>query len=1013
MAERLEFPFSRGVDEGVDPKGASPGTPLAMTNCYQDKLGRVVKRWGLSALTTNLVGAGTITAGQRIVTRGDDLAIFDGANLYTYSDTVNEWQAVDRPSPLTSRKRPLVDTTRSVRMVDIAAAGNLLVTVFEAGTTSPGIYYEVRRLDTNEVITPATYIASGVCPRVLVNVAGTACYIFHGPPSASSNLKAYTLTLASLTLSAATDIVTDALETQPYDAVVTTVSAADRIYLCYCLDTGANTVQVASFDDTFAAVDSITLTGTSDGRVCIDADGTYVHVGFDYAGTTRIWTGDDALVTVTGPTVIDASDRPNLGMFIVAHSATEILFGYATDSDALDAPRMRTNLWTVAAHASYNSGEASRTSYDLEFPSKPWKVNDRYYFAAVTRPKNYDTSSALAVPNASVVVVEAELVDTLTGVSTGNHPHVGTLETQVGYFPQSLMTLKAALVGEVAYVPAAYRNSEPPNANTLVATGFNLHTVTVEDAAWGQTALLGKACLGASSAPFWWDGSSAKPYGFTHAPCIVTVSASSGGSQDAGTYGYQLVYMWRDANGVLHRSPVSPAVSGTTATTNLTLTVVSTVTSVSSKQGAKFGTDAPSPVWIMPYRTTIGGAVYYQLAVEPSYNVLFNDPQTEDVSLADGKDDATITSGAAVALSSQPQVYTSTGEVDDISPPAAIALLGHRGRAWLLADDGRTLWATKSIVDDPTVAPGFNEALTTYFATEKVALGALDESVVVFGPNTVDIVSGEGPDASGNGTWAVRGVQSDRGCINPRSIATIPQGCVFQSDLGIELLTRGLTVEWIGESVRDQLAAYPTVTSAVVVPKARQLRISCVNTGATDGIVLVFDYGRGTWSVFDYGFAVVDAAMVGGVYTVLRGNGTVYRESSTSHRDGTSFVSMSADLSLHGGKQSWMRLKHVQLEATNATPYKLTMSIKRDYADEFEYEKTYPANSDVTDPDERGVARITPPVQKGQAFVLRIADGAPDSDDTADAGTGATWEAISVWVQRKEGLPRVGAGRRG
>lgn len=1016
MSELVQLPFARGIDEGADPKGLAAGTPITLDNCYHDKLGRLVKRPGVSALAATILSGGSISTGERIVTDGERLAIFDGEKLYSYSDTLAKWQAVDRPSPLTVRSRPLIDCTRSVKAVDIVAKGNLLLTFYEAGTLStPYLYAEVRRLDTGEIVKSAEYVATGSNPRVLLGTDETTAYLLWS--NSGGELMWGTMVMSTLAITVQSALTASAAASTLFDAVLYSVSGTDRIFTIYCLAAGASRVRLESWNvSSGASVNTATVAGTEITGCCIATNGTNVHALYGGNSLVRLVTTDMTMGSAVGPTTIDASAEG--AGFVAVHSATEILAGwFREDGFATEGKRLTTALYSVAAHA--QTASSVRRTFGVTVPSKPWQINSRWYTAVATYLYPYSLVDYSAAPQASVVILEVETAASLTGTTNGTHPHVATLENQTGWFPNTLTITPAAMIMKPAtaaagsvYLPAAYRNLEQVHAWAVVPIGFNLHTITVGDEAWGQTATVGKAALGASAAPFWWDGATAMPYGFVHAPIILSAADTAGGSMAVGTYGYLTHYGWRDANGMLHRSPVSPSKSEATAGGNLSIAVSVSTSSVSSKQRASFGSAAASPVWVLPYRTEVGGSIYYRLTYEPQSNVLFSDPQTDDVTITDTVADGAIASG--IALSAMPQIYTASGALDDVCPPAALAALSHLDRAWLLAADGHTVWATKNISDDPTVAPGFNEALTTYFAAPKTCLGALSGAVVVMGEDSIDLITGTGPDATGSGAWGQQGVQTDLGCTSPRSLATIPQGLVYQSRRGIEMLTTGLTIEWIGEAVRDQLETYPNVTSAVVVSDKRQVRISVVNDAEDDGVVLVFDYGRNAWSVWDYGFAVVDAAMIGNVYTLLRSSGIVYRESSTSSRDGTTYVSMGADVVVTtSGPNAWQRLKHVQLLGTSVTPHALTMKIKRDFATSYEYEKTFASATEATDVGPLEKVRITLPTQKGQGFVVRIEDSAPDSDDTSDAGSGPILESLALWVQRRPGLPRVSASRRG
>lgn len=1014
MAELIQVPFTRGVDEAADPKGLAPGTPLAIENGYFDKTGRLVTRPGMSALAATTVAGGTITAGERLITRGDDLCVFDGTYLYAYSSTLAKWQEVDRPSPLSVRRRMLADSAQSIRLLDCALQGSLLVLLYSVGTsamtTDASCYVEVQNVDTGATALEPTLVASSKSfLRVLINGAGTTAILIVGD-NTIGNLDAYTLTLSSMTLSAATALVGDGSVSAQgqFDAVIGTNGATETLYVVR--NHNINGVTVESFNaSTLAAIASDSTSAHSGRYFCIDTDDTNVVVVYGNnaaGGDTYVMSMNMNLGGVVGPTSIAAANSA-AGTFVRCHDADEFIVGYTdTDGAGTAAQKLTTHLMDYAT-LSATTG-TSRTTYNVTKPSKPWKIGSRYYVAVCTYVSEYVLASTQVVPNVSSVVLEIVTSD----IGDSQHKQVATLENYIGW-PTATGHLTQPAEGSDGriHLPVRVRHREPTNRVTEIPTAWALHTFDTADPR-GPTAQLGGGVLVPAGAPYWYDGATASPYGFAHPPMIVAApAASAGGSIVAGTYGYKYLYAWRDALGLLHRSTVSASRSGTTAGANLTLPVKVATASLSRKAGVS--TD-PDRVMCEVYRTVINGATYYCLTYPPDANVLLNDPAAGDVTLTDTRADANITGSGNVALSTQAQPYTATGELDDIPPPAALAALSHKDRLWVLASDGHTLWASKSFVDDPTVAPGFNEVLTQYFAPAKEALGALDEAVVVFGETTIDLVYGDGPDATGVGGWTRRSVQTDVGTTNPRSVATVPPGLVFASTRGIEMLSRSLEISWIGEPVKDTLADFPTITSAVVVPAAQHLRISCTDSGGTDSRVLVWDYRRNAWFVWDYNFVIVDAALVDGTYTLLRSNGVVYQERAASSRDGTTFVGKAVEMVVQpSGPNAWHRLKAAQLLGTSQTPHTLTMKVRRDFDADYEYTHTFASATEVTDEGPLQKARIVPKHQKAQGFVLRIEETVASSDDTADAGTGAIWEQVALYVQRKEGPAKVSGRQRG
>lgn len=1028
MAELLQFPFAAGIDEGTDPKALPPGTPLVMTNRVLDKKGRTRKRWGVRSKTTAIIGGGNVAAGERLITRGDDLGVFDGTTLYGYSSELEAWQALDRPSPLMARKLGSLDTSHGIGAMDLAVAGDLLVEFYTvdrvSGTAASCAYYAVRSISTGAHVVPPTLVSADACynPRVLINGAGTVAYFVCNAVSAAS-VKIASLNLATLVLTAAADLITAVAATSAMDAVIGTSAAGESLYVGYEKSAGVNRITLAVFTlATLAAGGTLSVVGANLDTICVSFGALANSVTAGYGSWTenkaRLWTVDvNVTGTVFGPTNIVNGTVTSI--FVAEDTATLLLVGTSSNDLAHSAvgagaaaETVNTFHRLVATHATPGGSVAARSTYGLYRPSKPWRVGTRWFMAATTFLHPYaSTTDDIAL--SSSVVVEVETSDSLTGVSASTHPHVATLENLTGWFAPIPTHLGKAAVDAsgTVYIPAAARKVEPGNSVTAIAVRWDVHSLTLGGGDFGRAAILGKSALCAAAAPFWFDGVKAFPYGFQLSPQILAVTASNnGGILAVGTYGYVTVYGWPDAQGVLHRSIPSPPKTGTTAGANLTLDVQVSTSSLSGKQ--RPGTSPPMPVLIETYRTIVDGADYYRLTYEPVYGVIINNPATSDQTLRDTKADASVGAAApAIPLARRPQIYTANA-LDNAPPPAALTVLSHKDRLWLLASDGHTVWPSKAASEDPEVAPGFNEALTLYFAHEKIALGPLDDSVVVLGPDSIDIIGGLGPDNQGNGSWAQGAMQTDVGCVEPRSVVAIPQGLVFQSRRSLEILTRERTLGWFGEHVQDTLDAFPTITSAVVVPGQHQVRFTCNNAGLTDGVVLVFDYVRSAWSVFDYGFAVADAALIGGVYTLLRYNGVVLQEDTTTHLDDGAYVASAVEMPISpSGPNAWHRVKAVQVLGTSVTNHDLTIRMRRDFASAYEQNETFAAQGVVTTVGPLESARMTLARQKGQGFSFRIEDSSPTTG-ALGIGAGPILEGLSLYVQRKEGPPKLSAGRK-
>jgi hypothetical protein len=772
--------------------------------------------------------------------------------------------------------------------------------------------------------------------------------------------------------------------------------------------------------------------------VCIAFGSLAQRVTYAYASDTSTTTGllscDTNLANQDGPDEVYAGIADSV--FVDEDDATNVLAGWTrNDGNGADADRLTTALYDVVAHAQVAASE--RITFGLFGVAKPWRTAGRWYACALAFLHPYSVTSTDKIAQASSVVVEVETTASLTGAQDSTHPHVATLENQTGWYDTGLSQTKPAIDSDSnVWLATPYRGREPDNYASQIAIGWDINRLSPSEADTFRQAVASNGALCAGAAPVWFDGASAMPYGFVHAPQIISVTATAGGSMADGTYSYVATYAWKDAAGLLHRSVPSPPKTGATSGGNNSLTVKVASASVSAKQRALAVASSANPVLIELWRTDglAGAGPHYRLTLEPTYQVLTNDPRSKDVSVVDTKAPANIANGSpAVPLASQAQLYTDIGELANVPPPPFVTEVTHKNRLVGIAGDLHTVWLSKDASEDLTQAPGFNEALTLTFATEKTALASLAAALVVFGKDSIDIVHGDGPDATGSGAWQTQRVQTDLGCTEPRSVVTTPMGVMFRSARGLELLDVGLNVTWLGERIKDTVAAYPNITSAVLVASEQEVRFTC-NNGST-GIVLAYDYGYKVWFVRRYkdsadtaasNILFVDAALIDGVYTMLTAGGQVYRETSSHKLDnGADYVAMDvvlAPISAQPGRSGWSnanlgwsRMKDVTLMGTSVTNHNLTVSTALDFAASYSYTKTFAGGGVVTATGPLEKCRVSPPVQKCQAIQIRIQDAAPTDQSSypITTGDGPIIEALAMRVSPLSGPAKTAAGQQG
>ncbi len=1054
MSARLQIQFL-GLNEGDDPKNLPPGTLLRAENVRMDKSRRLGKRRGVQGLAKTALSGSNIATGKRLVTNGTDLLMTDGQTLWSYAEPVAKWAPIDRPPSWEVTKRPLVTSTRSVSAVDTAISGDLIVTLYIA----TGVYVKVDRLSTGATVLSPTCPANiadyqQACPRVLIS--GDVAYLLW---STSGSVCVSTLNLTTMAIVVREYTLTSSAVTGSpmFDAVIGTPTAGvPTLYLAYELASGTHRARIASFTlSTFASVATLDSVGTGLRAVCVMFAALANKVCMVFSSTTsvvtKITTCTTALGSQVGPSTVefDVADSA----FIAEFDATNMLVGWTRNAAAGDASgfdRLGTQVYGTTSH-SLNTA-SRRTTYGVYAVTKPWSTGGRWFVGATTYVHPDTSPSAQDPAQPSNIVLEIEIASSITGVQDATHPHVATLQNYTGWFATApLYDINAGgpnggqgkpsvdSDGNV-WLAAPFRLREPEGYTTSLSTptGWDLFKLTASGGSTFTSANCGPSTLCAGGAPSWSDGSTASPYGFAHAPVITAISVVAGGAMVAGVYSYVATYSWIDVRGVRHRSAPSAPVTGTTAGGNLTLTITVATCSISPKVRTLTSVTAPNPVAIELWRTTAGGTgPHYRLNMDPSASLFVNDARAATVSLSDPKGDSSIGptgSSPTIALNTQEQLYTDLGELENIPPPSFITCVTHRGRIAGIGPDLRTVWLSKDSTLDPTIAPGFNEALTLAFAHDKTALASLDTVLVVFGEDSIEVVHGDGPDAAGNNnTWQIQAVQSDVGCVNPRSVVATPVGVMFESRRGLDMLDRGMNVtDVLGRAIVDTLTSYPNITSAILVAEENEVRFTCDD--GTNGIVLAFDYLNKIWFTRKYTDAsdtaaaaikFVDAALVNGVYTLLTAGGQVYRESATSYLDGgTTYVEtdiLLAPISAQPGRTgwsndnlAWQRVKDLTIMGTSVANHDLAVSFALNYANTFTQTHRFLANA-VGTPTAIGPlekARVTANVQKCQAFQIRIRDLAPTGNSViGNASAGPILESLCLRVGPKDGGAKTTAGQ--
>jgi hypothetical protein len=127
---------------------------------------------------------------------------------------------------------------------------------------------------------------------------------------------------------------------------------------------------------------------------------------------------------------------------------------------------------------------------------------------------------------------------------------------------------------------------------------------------------------------------------------------------------------------------------------------------------------------------------------------------------------------------------------------------------------------------------------------EGMALASMDSALVLLKERAIYAVVGDGPNDLGQGdNIRLQRIPSEIGCNNPRSVCVFPGGVLFQSEKGLYILDRGLSLQYVGGPVEDE-TGYSVVGTALW----DSLQVLLV---ATSRKVLCYHLGSGEWTIWN------------------------------------------------------------------------------------------------------------------------------------------------------------------
>ena len=906
-----------GLETKTHPKLVeSPKTTTAENVIYTTN-GAVRKRNGFTSLSMAISGGGTISNATSGAVVGSELVLVDStSNLYAYSPAAARWQrkggdVLDGVTATPMYTTPALTAT-PLGTTSYADIGNYRVVAFDSVATDPAtvavsgtkIFIGLWDVQKKAWITApaiATLSTNGTCgPSVVAfgayfyvfcqtNVAGNASYQYF-------LLNSATFAASGLVLPAPTLVATVAAVPGVTTTVDAAVNPAGSVMYAYGSG-GVATGTVYKFTTPGSNFSASTNLVNMGGRATIAVNTSYVLI----TGTTQAEVLDTATLTEGAA---------------IAHGLT----GGQTFVGALSTTGA-TQYAMIAGNALVTAGAAA----------------NGYMLATVTAPRTLVIGTATRYPRTATACRQWPVSKPAWIIEAGGNASfrmwsvaIGQLSTTLQatlyvdrFVPGATATVYARAAYDVASIPSTTLPNTtlpaPPSSTALTTLALAQSTLTAYALTSETTKMVVPLARGAfitGSRPMYYDGTTVGPAGFDSYPELPAAPAATAvGPLSANTqYFYCMANRSYDSYGnILYSSP-GPVQSVTTGAAEFGVTITPPA-GTGWTQGVLYRTTATD---FLNFREVggvpIGAAVY-----------------TEATS------DATLAANGKAFLYANPV----NGEVANDPAPACEIAVATQNRIFLISsEDPALVYYSKPF----RTGRGPEFSALQYLPIDSAtgpctALAVMDGNLVIFKERSIYVLTGEGPDATGNGVFnPVVRVAADNGTSFPGSVVSTADGVYFQSGQGIDLLNRALETEYVGAPVEGVLTTRGDVTTAVHVPYASQIRFYL-----GDGSAVVFDTFLKRWSTFSGQSEVVAGGVLApdpgasrGVAWVLA-SGVVSAENFDFTDDGVA-ITMTLEtgwIPVSENPQGWGRLRRVLALGTFKSSHIATLSFAYDWNDTY------------------------------------------------------------------------------
>ena len=446
-----------------------------------------------------------------------------------------------------------------------------------------------------------------------------------------------------------------------------------------------------------------------------------------------------------------------------------------------------------------------------------------------------------------------------------------------------------------------------------------------------------------------YDGGSIFETGFALYPSIARLEQVSkdlnnvGGLAD-GTYKYLAVYEWADANGNVHRSSPSAIKEITVENDSGDLGTVGVsvyIPNFTRKEGVK----------VVIYRTLDASSIFYKAG---SFTVPTPANATSGVITFVDWPKGDSSGSTAGEIIHRAIVYTQNGELPNGFFGSCTDLTRHRNKVFAVGADDN-VYFSKPIVDG--IEPQFPDAFSLTIPGDSSKTTGIESNLdhfLIFTEDNAHFVSGAGPDAFGAGMFAPpRIFGTNQGARAGSAHVQTPLGVFYQTERGIYLVQRDMSVKYVGAQVEDQVNN--TIVSMICHDPVNEVRfmVKDLNPGTGNpDVLLTYNYYFGQWSRSEMVYTSTEN-QIGEVYDgtyfqklsatgfLLKQDNSVFTDTSRVHSNPTSTITRNYNVSVKtafiapSGLLSYDRVYRVMALGEYVGAHSVQMKFRMDYNESY------------------------------------------------------------------------------